>query len=79
MDFSGKGVVKDDKNMIQSEYWRKIPKARDNSTADFYQNGVKKEMIIFGGGMHKVGFNDLIKIDLNQLNQKHFSFTNSEE
>ena len=31
-------------------------------------------MIIFGGGMHKIGFNDLIKIDLNQLNQKHMNF-----
>ena len=74
MDFSGKPAGKEEKHMIQSQYWKKIPKARDNSSAELRKRGNKAEMIIFGGGMHKIGFNDLIKIDLNQLNQKHMNF-----
>ena len=28
-------------------------------------------MIVFGGGMHKIGFNDIIKIDLKAINHKY--------
>ena len=30
-------------------------------------------MIVFGGGMHKIGFNDVIKIDIKALNNKYLS------
>jgi len=41
-------------------------------------NGDTIEMVIFGGGMHKISFNDLIKVDLKKLNQKHFAILNSD-
>jgi hypothetical protein len=31
-------------------------------------------MVIFGGGMHKIGFNDIIKIDIKALNYKYKSY-----
>ena len=73
MQLTGKSNFKEDKSYVQSQFWRKIPKARDNSTAEVRKVGSKVEMIIFGGGMHKIGFNDLIKVDLNQLHQKHLA------
>jgi hypothetical protein len=30
-------------------------------------------MVVFGGGMHKIGFNDVIKIDIKALNNKYLS------
>lgn len=63
--------------MFECEFWKKIPKARDNSTADLRRKGDTVEMVIFGGGMHKISFNDLIKVDLKKLNQKHFATIDS--
>lgn len=71
MLMTGKGSGKDEKNMYECEFWKKIPKARDNSTAELRKKGDTVEMVIFGGGMHKVSFNDLIKVDLGMLSQKH--------
>jgi hypothetical protein len=34
-------------------------------------------MIVFGGGMHKIGFNDIIKVDLRALNHKYLSAVDS--
>ncbi len=51
--------------------WRHIPKARDNYSADFWKSGESMQMIIFGGGMHKMGFNDIIKIDMKAVNKKY--------
>ena len=62
---------KEEKSETAADYRRKTPKARDNSSADLWVSGQSSEMIVFGGGMHKVGFNDIIKIDLNAIRKNY--------
>lgn len=67
----GKGFSKEEKNDFFNEPWKKVPKARDNATAEIIYKEESAQMIIFGGGMHKIGFNDLLKIDLKAISQKY--------
>ena len=70
MTASGKGGFKDEKTEMP-EYWRKIPKARDNCSSGVLLTEAKTEMIVFGGGMHKICFNDILRIDLEAVNEKY--------
>ena len=72
MLIAGGSHTKEEKNEINAESVKKTPKSRDNYTADLYL-GTHDQMVIFGGGMHKISFNDIILIDLKAVNSKHFS------
>ena len=79
MLMTGKSGAKEEKSDPTCEFRKKIPKARDNSTADLRVKDDKLEMVVFGGGMHKIGFNDIIIIDLKQVIRKHLSFLEDDE
>lgn len=53
------------------EYWRKQPKARDNCSSGVLMMEGKTQMIVFGGGMHKICFNDILRIDIEAVNEKY--------
>ena len=61
-DYSGK----EDKMELTEKTRGGGPKARDNCTADLW-NGT---MVIFGGSMHRVTFNDLLVVNIDAV-QKH--------